>query len=98
MEVHWNFPPRGWIKCNTNCSAFGSLGLGGCGGIFRTSRGFTKACFSLGLGICFSFEMELMGFIITVEKAFEYNWDKIWLETDSMYVFNFFNNRNENIP
>ena len=97
-EVHWNFPPRGWIKCNIDGLAFGSPGLGGCGGIFRTSRGFTKACFSWGLGVCFAFEAEMMGFIIAVEKANEFNWNNIWLESDSMYIVNLFNHGIGQIP
>ena len=56
LKFHLNFLPRGSVKCNNDGSALGSSGLGGCGGIFRTSRAFTKACFSWGLGNCFSFE------------------------------------------
>ena len=77
-------PPRGWIKLNIDGSTPGSPGPGGCGGIFITSRGFTKATFFLGLGICFAFEAELMGFVIAIEKASKWNWSNLWVETDSM--------------
>ena len=33
----------------------------------------------------------MMGFIIAVEKAYEFKWDNIWIETDSMYVVHLFN-------
>ena len=83
--------PRGWIKCNIDGFVFSSPGLGGCGGIFRTSWGFTKACFSCGLSIFFAFEAEMMGFIIAVEKVIEFNWSNVWLELDLMYIVNLFN-------
>ena len=97
-EVRWRFPPRGWIKLNIDGFALGSPGLGGCGGIFRTSRGFTKASFSWGLGVCFAFEAELMGFVIAIEKASEWNWSNLWVETDSTYLVHLFNSGVGRIP
>ena len=45
-EVIWNFPLKGWIKCNIDGSAHGSPGLARCSRIFCTCLGFTK-CFFL---------------------------------------------------
>lgn len=45
LEVHWNLPPPGWIKCNSDGSALGAPGMSTCGGVFRNSRGFVKGCF-----------------------------------------------------
>ena len=74
-----------------NGSVRGFPGLGGGGGIFRTSRGFTKACFSWWMGICFVFEAKLMSLFFAVEKAYELNWHNIWIETDSTYIVHLFN-------
>ena len=40
----------------------------------------------------------MMGFIIAVEKANEFNWNNIWLESDSMYIVNLFNHGIGKIP
>ena len=72
--------------------------LRGCGGIFRTPRRFTKACFSWGLGVCFTFESEMIGFIIAVEETTEFNWGNMWMESDSMYIVNLLNNGIGKIP
>ena len=72
-EVIWNSFAKGWLKCNIDGSAHGSPSPAGRGGIFRTCRGFTKCCFSLGIGICCAFEAEMMALIIATEKAFEFN-------------------------
>ena len=38
-----------------------------------TSLGFTKGCFSWGVGVCYAFEAEIMTFIIAIERAFKLN-------------------------
>ena len=60
-QVSWNFPPFGWIKVNIDGVARGAPGHSGCGGIFRTCRGFIKGSFTWYLGIKFAFEAEIMG-------------------------------------
>lgn len=42
LQVQWQKPPPGWIKCNTDGSALGAPGLATCGGVFRNSRGFVQ--------------------------------------------------------
>ena len=76
-EVFWDFPSRGWIKCNIDSSALGSPDMAGCGGIFRTCRGFTKCCFSKGIGVHFAFEAEMLAFITVINKAADFNWSNI---------------------
>ena len=73
-QVSWNLPPNSWIKVNIDGSARGTPGHAGCGGIFRTCRGFIKGSFSYYLGINFAFESELMGFILAIEIAYNWNW------------------------
>ncbi|PON75623.1 Ribonuclease H-like domain containing protein [Parasponia andersonii] len=82
VEVHWQFPPAGWLKVNTDGSTFGSLGLTGCGGIFRTSRGFCKGAFAIPLGKAFAFEAELASAIHAISYAYDFGWTNLWLECD----------------
>ena len=89
-EVRWNLLPQGWIKCNIYESTLGSLGRNGCGGIFRTCHSFTKGCFAWSLGFGFAFETKIMAFILAIEKAHEFGWSSLWVESDSLYVFNLY--------
>ena len=98
VEVRWNLPPTGWLKCNIDGSALGAPGLSGCGGIFRTCRGFSKGCFSFFIGVGHAFEAELLGFILAVEKAKEFEWRNLWIESDSSYVVNLFRKKSGKIP
>ena len=97
-EVYWDFCSRGWIKCNIDGSAHSSPGMVGCDGIFRTCHGFTKCCFSKGIGIRFAFEAEMLAFVTAINKAVEFNWSNIWIESDSMSIVNLYNNGTGKIP
>ena len=60
-NIHWEKPPKGWMKLNTDGSAIGNSGPAGCGGVitykgqewpldsgvFLTNRG----CYQLHSGI-----------------------------------------------
>ena len=70
ITVHWNLPLQGWIKVNIDDAAKGAPGHTGCGGIFRTCRDYFKGFFSAYLGICFTFEAEIMSFTLAIEVAF----------------------------
>ena len=56
---NWRPPLSGCLKVNTDGAAFGSPGLAGCAGVFRTCRGFVKGCFAIPLGVCFVFLLRL---------------------------------------
>ncbi|GMN70027.1 hypothetical protein TIFTF001_039073 [Ficus carica] len=75
IEVQRKVPLTDWIKINTDSAANESLGTAGCGGIFRTYKGFCKRCFSKPLGIVYAFEAELLGIITVVEFAQQFNWE-----------------------
>ena len=98
IHVPWTPPPCGWIKVNTDGAANGNPGLAGCGGVFRTHRGFFKGGFAFHLGMAFAFESELMGVIKAIDFAVLYNWTSIWLESDSTYVVYLLTNRFRKVP
>ena len=50
------------------------------------------------MGVSFAFEAEILSFIITVEYAYKYKWNNLWIETDSIYVVMAFNSKNTNVP
>ncbi|KAK2655585.1 hypothetical protein Ddye_008637 [Dipteronia dyeriana] len=68
LEVNWRPPPPGCLKVNTDGTAFGSPGLVGCAGVFRTCRVFVKGFFVIPLGVCFAFEAKL----VVAVYAFDY--------------------------
>ena len=59
---------------------------------FKTCRGFIKGSFSYYLGIDFAFEAELIGFILAIEIAYNWNWYNLWVETDSSDLVGSFDN------
>ena len=59
VACHWEKPPEGWIKLNTDGCAAGSMGLAGCGGVVRDSYGEWISRFSRHIGITNSFVAEL---------------------------------------
>ncbi|KAK1591397.1 hypothetical protein Q3G72_007018 [Acer saccharum] len=97
-SVVWSPPAPSWIKVNTYGAALGSLGVGGCGGIFRNCRAFVKGCFAIPLGQVFTFEAELLAASLTINFAWKYGWHRIWLESDSSYVVQLLSSRSEMVP
>ncbi|GMN54146.1 hypothetical protein TIFTF001_023284 [Ficus carica] len=75
IKVQWKAPISSWIKINTDGAANGSLGLAGCGGIFRTYMGFCNECFCKSLEIMIAYEAELLGVTIAFEFAQHYKWE-----------------------
>ena len=98
IAVHWLPPPPGWIKINTNGAANGNPSFAGCGGVFRSHRGFFKGGFASPIGMAFAFEAELLAVIKAIDYALQYNWTFIWLESDSSYVVHLLNSRSTAVP
>ncbi|GMN67783.1 hypothetical protein TIFTF001_036843 [Ficus carica] len=98
IEVQWKVPTMSWIKINTNGAANGSPGMAGCRGIFRTYRGFCKGCFSKPLGIMHAFKAELLGVITALEYTQQFNWCRLWFESDSSYVVQLLRSQSKSVP
>ncbi|PON32359.1 Ribonuclease H-like domain containing protein, partial [Parasponia andersonii] len=98
VDVHWQLPPLGWLKGNTDRVAYGSLGFARCGGVFRTSRGFFKGVFAILLGIAYALEAELAMAINAIFYAWNFCWRNIWLESDSTYLVLALKTRSLSIP
>ena len=60
-NIHWEKPPKGWMKLNTNGSAIGNSGPAGCGGVIRDKNGHWIAGFSRRIRVATSFTAELWG-------------------------------------
>lgn len=65
-------PSPGWIELNDGAVA-GNTEWAGCGGIFRTSRGFIKRCFASPPGVLLAHEAEIWVVIIALDLARQYN-------------------------
>ncbi|PON43417.1 Ribonuclease H, partial [Parasponia andersonii] len=98
LEVQWRVSLVGWLKVNTDGAAFGCPALAGCGGIFRTSRGFFKGAFAMPLGKGYAFEAELAGAIHAISYAWAFGWKHLWLESDSSYLVTLLRARSPSIP
>lgn len=98
VEMQWKPPEPGWIKISMDGSPNGSLGMAGCGGIFRTYRGFCKGCFVHPVCIAFALEVEFMGTISAIEYAKIYSWDKLWFGSDFTYIVDLLQKKSITVP
>ncbi|GAU19900.1 hypothetical protein TSUD_95050 [Trifolium subterraneum] len=92
VEIIWNPPLVGWVKCNTDDSSFGNPGLAPCAGIFRNHNGASLGCFAYNIGIAMAFFAEVLGIIMAIECAFERGWKHLWIESDSRIAILAFKN------
>ncbi|KAK3217683.1 hypothetical protein Dsin_011653 [Dipteronia sinensis] len=98
LEVNWHPPPLGCLKVNTDEAAFGSPGLAGCAGVFRTCRGFVKGCFVIPIGVCFAFKAELATAVHAIDYAWTFGWRRLWLESDSTFVVDALRSKSRKVP
>lgn len=94
MEV----PTPDWINVNTNRAMSGSLGIAGCGGIFKRLEDSAKGCFVKPSRVLYAFEAELWGVITTVKYAISFKWTHLWFECDATYIVNLLQTKSRNIP
>lgn len=98
VSVIWHPPPTMWLKCNTDGCALGTPGRGGAGGIFRTALSFPHGAFAIHFDSIFAFEAELWAVMFALSKAMEFNWNYIWLESESTYVVNLLSTKSHKVP
>ncbi|GMN27021.1 hypothetical protein TIFTF001_001497 [Ficus carica] len=97
IEIKWKRPNTWWIKVNMDEAANGSPGIAGCGGIFRTYRGFYKGCFAKPLGVLYAFEVELWGVITAVKYVIKFHWTHLWFECNAIYMVDLLQNKSTNV-
>jgi len=93
LEVLWYPPPFQWIKCNTDGSS--NLQSSSCGGIFRNKDTDFLLCFAENTGQESAFFAELSGAMRAIELAKQYNWQSLWLESNSALVVDAFKNKSQ---
>ncbi|XP_062028946.1 uncharacterized protein LOC133744938 [Rosa rugosa] len=68
-EVHWNSPPYGWIKINTDGAWKSTSNEAGYGGVFRDHRGIVIGAFCSNLDIPSSLDAEVVAVIKAIDLA-----------------------------
>jgi ribonuclease HI len=90
-EVIWHPPLLDWYKCNIDGASCGNPGNASCGGIFRNYEADFVYGFAEPLGINNAYVAELCGAMRAIEIAFDKQWTRLWIETDSLSVVSTFN-------
>ncbi|XP_057775029.1 uncharacterized protein LOC130994010 [Salvia miltiorrhiza] len=98
IDVGWSLPSPSWLKANIDGSIRGNPTVMHAGGVVRNAFNSVVACFHFSAGAGFAFEAELFTFIIILERAAVHQWYNLWIESDSTYVVNVFNNREVPVP
>ncbi|XP_020595345.1 uncharacterized protein LOC110035419 [Phalaenopsis equestris] len=80
--VHWNCPPMGWVKFNTDGSIM-SLNAG-FRGVFRNTRGECLLYFQSPAIAEDPLEVEAQAIFWDVFLVIKYRWNLLMVETDSM--------------
>jgi hypothetical protein len=75
--IGWKRPREGWIKLNCDGAYKDSLGLAGCGGLFRDSDGRWIKGYSRKLGTC-TWECSLLGDMVSIIFKWKVT-QKVWL-------------------
>ncbi|XP_058767147.1 uncharacterized protein LOC131640782 [Vicia villosa] len=92
IDVIWCPPLFGWIKCNVDGKAAGSLAA--CGGIFRDWHANHILSFSAFIGEGSLVVAEFMATVMAIEKTKMMKWNKLWIETGCKLVVLAFSNSN----
>ena len=56
----------------------------------KKKHGFMKGCFAYPIQNCFDHEAKVIAWIHAMELSWYRSWTKLWLESNSMYVANLF--------
>ncbi|XP_020598473.1 uncharacterized protein LOC110038057, partial [Phalaenopsis equestris] len=89
--VHWNYPPMGWVKVNTDGSFISPYT--GFGGIFRNIRGECLLYFQSPAKAEDPLEAKAQAVYWAVFLAIKCSWNLLMVETDSMILLNILEGR-----
>ncbi|KAI4313578.1 hypothetical protein L6164_026543 [Bauhinia variegata] len=79
----WQFPKKGWIKCNVDGSFLSKKGSAGCGGVYRDAKGNWLYGFSKKLVYSNLTTAEIEAIYTGLKVAWERGYKKIIIESDS---------------
>jgi ribonuclease HI len=96
-EVIWCPPMFNWLKCNIDGASCGNPGNAACGGVFRNHAADFVYGFAEPLGVMNAFVAEMCGAMRAVEIAFQNNWHRLWIESDSLLVVSAFNHPDKQV-
>jgi ribonuclease HI len=81
--IGWKSPQDGWIKLNCDGAYKDSLGLAGCGGLFRNSEGRWIKGYARKIGTCDALSAEMWGMYLRMQLAWRYGFHQLHVESDS---------------
>ncbi|MCH97348.1 ribonuclease H protein, partial [Trifolium medium] len=81
--IGWKRPQEGWIKLNCDGALKNSLGLAGCGGLFRNSDGRWIKGYARKIGTCDTLCAEMWGMYLGIELAWRQGFHHLEVESDS---------------
>jgi ribonuclease HI len=86
-----------WFKCNIDGASCGNPGNAACGGVFRNRDADFVYGFAEPLEVTNAFVAEMCGAMRAVEIAFQNNWHRLWIESDSLLVVSAFNHPDKQV-
>ncbi|GAU25598.1 hypothetical protein TSUD_260320 [Trifolium subterraneum] len=81
--IGWKRPREGWIKLNCDGAFRNSLGLAGCGGLFRDSDGRWIQGYARKIGTCDALCVEMWGMYLGMKLAWRQSFHHLQVESDS---------------
>ncbi|CAJ2653897.1 unnamed protein product [Trifolium pratense] len=81
--IGWKRPREGWIKLNCDGAFKNSLGLAGCGGLFRNSGGRWIKGYARKIGTCDALSAEMWGMYLGMKLAWSQGFHHLEVESDS---------------
>lgn len=83
VNVSWQAPPMGWLKCNVDGSSQDKGCRAACAGVFRDPIGEWQGAFMRNLGSSNTLLMELWGILSALELAWDRGFRRLIIECDS---------------
>ncbi|GAU10638.1 hypothetical protein TSUD_421140, partial [Trifolium subterraneum] len=83
IYIGWKHPQGEWIKLNCDGAYKESMGLAGCGGLFRDSNGRWLKGYAQKIGACDALHAEMWGMYTGMQMARRQGFTHIIVESDS---------------